>query len=100
VVVTGSQPNHLSCAEARAWMRSQLASLRALPGVESVELTAAESSSRYPRPWAWLCELHLVDGADAQACAEHPACTEWLMDLRLLGMRPELAILDGGERVI
>jgi hypothetical protein len=99
VVITGSQPRHLSAAEAHAWLRSELVSLRALPGVESVVLTRAQNSHRHPVPWAWLCELHLADGADGRACAEHPVCTEWLLDLRLLGMRPALAILEAGERV-
>ena len=100
VVITGVQPQHLSRAEAHAWMRTELARLRAVPGVESVVLSCAQASDRYPRPWAWLCELHLADGADGHACAEHPVCTEWLMDLRLLGMRPALAVLDDGERVL
>jgi hypothetical protein len=94
VVITGNQPQHLSAAEAHAWLRSELMSLRALPGVESVVLTRVALG-----PWAWICELHLSDGAQARACAEHPTCTEWLLDLRLLGMRPALAVLETGERV-
>jgi hypothetical protein len=81
-------------------MRGELEGLRALPGVESIVLTRVRASSRYPRPWAWLCELHLTDDADAHACTEHPVCTEWLMDLRLLGIRPTLAVLEAGERVL
>jgi hypothetical protein len=100
VVIFGSQPQHLSAAESNAWLCSELGTLRGLPGVESVVLTRVQDSPRYSRPWAWLCELHLADGADPQACAEHPLCRDWLMDLRLLGMRPALAILGAGERVI
>jgi hypothetical protein len=100
VLITGSQPQHLSAAQAHAWLRSELGALRVLPGVESVVLTRIRATGRHPSPWAWLCEVHLADGADGQACAEHPVCTEWLMDLRLLGMRPALAVLDAGERVI
>jgi hypothetical protein len=99
VVITGGQPQHLSSAEALGWLRSELAGLRALPGVESVVLTHARDCGRHPRPWAWLCELHVAADADAYACAEHPLCTEWMMDLRLLGMRPALAVLEAGERV-
>jgi hypothetical protein len=95
VVITGNQPQHLSVAEAYAWLRSELAALRTLPGVESVVLTRASAG-----PWAWICELHLGEGAQARACADHPTCTEWLLDLRLLGMRPALAILESGERVV
>ena len=100
VLITGNQPQHLSAAEAHAWLRSEIGGLRALPGVESIVLSRVQDAPRHARPWAWLCELHLADGADAQACVEHPVCREWLLDLRLLGMRPALAVLDSGERVI
>jgi hypothetical protein len=99
VVITGSQPRHLSAAEAHVWLRSELAGLRSLPGVESIVLTRARNSNRHPLPWAWLCELHLADGADGHACAEHPVCADWLLDLRLLGMRPAIAVLEAGEQV-
>ena len=100
VLITGGRPQHLSCTEAHAWMVAQLAGLRELPGVESIVLTRVQESTSHTRPWAWVCELHLADGADARACAEHPVCTEWLMDLRLLGLSPSVAVLDAGERVI
>ena len=99
VVITGVRPQHLSRAEARVWMHSELAKFAALPGVESVFLSCAQASDRHPRQWAWLCELQLAEGVDGHACADHPLCTEWLMDLRLLGMRPALAVLDDGEQV-
>jgi hypothetical protein len=94
VVITGNRPQHLSAVEAHAWLRSQLAGLRKLPGVESVVLTRVTAG-----PWAWICELHLGDGADGRACANHPTCTEWVLDLRLVGMRPAVAILERGEQV-
>jgi hypothetical protein len=97
VIITGDQPQHLSREESEAWLRSQLLNLRTLPGVESIVLTEVSSSRQYPRACAWVCELHVTD---AQACAAHPLCTEWLMDLRLLGMSPRLAILEHGERVV
>jgi hypothetical protein len=100
VIITGGQPQHISSAEAHTWMRVQLAGLREVPGVESVVLTRVQASASHPRPWAWLCELHVAAGVDARSCAEHPVCTEWLMDLRLLGLRPTLAVLDAGEQVI
>jgi hypothetical protein len=100
VVITGGQPHHLSSAEADNWMRAQLVSLSQVPGVESIVLTRTQALDSHPRPWAWLCELHLADGADPRACAEHPTCAEWLMDLRLLGLRPTLVVLGPGERVV
>ena len=72
--------------------------LRELPGVKSVVLTRVERSRR-PQPWDWVCELHLVAGADAEGCVENGAWTEWMMDLRLLGMRPVFAVLGSGQEV-
>jgi hypothetical protein len=100
VVITGIRPQHLSKAEAHAWLRSEVGALRALPGVESVVLTRVKSSVSGSSPWTWLCELHLADGADATACVEHALCRDWILDLRLLGMRPALAVLESGERVV
>src|SRR6187402_2315495 len=85
VLITGNQPQHLSAAQAHAWLRSEIGGLRALPGVESIVLSRVQNAPRHARPWAWLCELQLADGADAQACVEHPVCRDWLLDLRLLG---------------
>jgi hypothetical protein len=100
VVITGSQPQHLSPAEAHAWLRAEVEGLHALPGVEFVVLTPVSGSARHPRPWAWMCELHLAADVDAAGCVEHPVCSEWVMDLRLLGMRPAVAVLGTGERVV
>jgi hypothetical protein len=100
IVITGNQPQHLSAADACAWLRSESQALRALPGVDRVVLTQVSGSSWHPRPWAWVCEVHFAQDADALAGVEHPVCIEWLMDLRLLGMRPTAAVLDNGERVL
>jgi hypothetical protein len=100
VLITGAQPQHLSPSEAQSWLRAEIAALHALPGVQLVVLTPVTGSPRHPRPWAWVCELHLAADADGSACVEHPVCSEWLMDLRLLGMRPAVAVLGQGERVV
>jgi hypothetical protein len=100
LLIACSRPQHLSASEADAWFRTELTPLRRLPGVESVVVTRVMAAARHPRPCDWLCEVHLEARADWRACAEHPWCTEWLMDLRLLGMRPTLAVLDGGEEVV
>lgn len=93
VVISGAQRSHLSTAEAQTWLRAESARLTSVPGIEAIVLTRAQGAC------AWLCELHLADGADGHSCAEHPVCTEWLMDLRLLGMRPALAVLGNSEQV-
>jgi hypothetical protein len=100
VLITGGHPHHLSPSEAQSWLRTEIEALHALPGVQHVVLTPVAGSPRCPRPWAWVCELHLAAGADGATCVEHPVCAEWLMDLRLLGMRPAVAVLGPGERVV
>jgi hypothetical protein len=99
VLIAGWRPQHLSASEADAWFAAQLRPLRTLPGVERVTMTRVSGTDRHPRPFDWVCELQLADGADAAACAEHPVCEDWVRDLRLLGMRPALAVLDGGREV-
>ena len=94
-----NRPLRLSEADAEAWLRSELRRLRELPDVESVVLTRVERSRR-PQSWDWVCELHLVAGADADGCVEAGALTEWMMDLRLLGMRPVCAVLGAGQEVL
>jgi hypothetical protein len=100
VLITGGQPQHLSQSEAESWLRGELEALQALPGVQHVILSRVSGSPDHPCPWAWVCELHLAADADGATCVEHPVCSEWLMDLRLLGMRPAVAVLGPGERVV
>jgi hypothetical protein len=97
VLMTWNRPYHLSVAEGEAWARTEVERLSALPGVEAVTLTRAGAAGFHARPGDWICELHLRPDADGAACVGHPACAEWLLDLRLLGMRPAVAILDGTQ---
>src|SRR5690242_16682369 len=93
-----NRPSRLSEEEAEAWLHRELRRLRELPDVESIVLTRVERSRR-PQAWDWVCELHLVAGADAGGCVEDGAWTEWMLDLRLLGMRPVFAVLGSGQEV-
>ena len=94
VVITGEQPQHLSYAEAHAWIREELAGLRSLPGVTSVVL-AGSSRSRVTPVRGPGCASCTSPTARTGTCAAHPVCAERIMDLRLLGMRP--ALLFVGE---
>ncbi len=94
-----NRPLRLSEADAEAWLRTELRRLRELPDVESVVLTRVEPSHR-SQSWDWVCELHLAPGADAHGCVEAGALTEWMLDLRLLGMRPVCALLGAGHEVL
>jgi hypothetical protein len=98
LVLVWSRPYHLSAEEAERWVRAEATPLLALDAVERAELTRLSAASeRHAKPWDWLLELHLVEGADARACADAAALTEWLGDLRLLGMRPHVVLAGDGS---
>ncbi len=97
--MTWDHPHHLSVSEVEAWLVSEARRLPALPGVQRVTLTRVSATERHGRPWDWVCELHLRDGAGARECVDDVAFAEWLRDLRLLGMRPKVAVLEATEVV-
>src|SRR4051794_28737035 len=97
--MTWDRPHHLSDAEARDWVRSAVRRLATIPGVQSVMLSRSGVSLRYRPPHDWICELHLSDDASGDALLADPVCAEWLRDLRALGMRPEVAVLEATEAV-
>jgi hypothetical protein len=93
IVLTWDRPLHLDREEADRWLREQLRGLLAVPDVQRVELVPLISPlPAHPRPCEWLCLLHLAEGADVRACLAAAPCAEWLRDLRLLGMRPAVAV--------
>jgi hypothetical protein len=95
LVVLWTRPYHLSAEEADAWTRREAAHLLALPGAARAELTRLDSASaQHGGDWDWMLELHLREGADAHACAEDPVFEDWLLDLRLLGMRPTAVLVE------
>jgi hypothetical protein len=92
-----SRPLHLSEEEAETWAREEVGRLLAIEGVRCGELTRLrDGSSEYGRDRDWMLELHLTAGTDAQQCVDHGACSEWLGDLRLLGMRPSVLLAEEG----
>jgi hypothetical protein len=95
LLIFWTQPQHLSAAEADAWVRGELRKVTGLAGVERAELTRLRSrSERFAAPHDWMLELHLAPGAAAADYVEAQPCAEWLGDLRLLGMRPVVVVAD------
>jgi hypothetical protein len=95
IVILWIRPYHLSPDEADVWAQRESARMLALEGVERGELARLHShSARLVGEWDWMLELHLREGVDGHACAEQPALADWLLDLRLLGMRPTIVISD------
>jgi hypothetical protein len=96
LVILWTRPYHLSAEEADAWTCRETARLLEFDGVARAELSRLQSAPvGHPRPWDWMLELHLHDGVDGHACVDEPVCAEWLGDLRLLGMRPAVVLVEG-----
>jgi hypothetical protein len=96
LLVFWTRPAHLSVEEAETWIRAELSVLAAIDVIGRAELSRLESASvRLPRPCDWMLELHLVPGADRDACLAARPFREWLADLRLLGMHPSAVLADG-----
>ena len=98
-LMTWDRPHHLSDAEAQDWVRTAVRRLATIPNVRSVTLSRSAVSRRYRPSHDWICELHLSDDASADALLADPVCAEWLRDLRALGMRPGVAVLEATETV-
>jgi hypothetical protein len=95
------RPALLSEEEAAAWVRDQAAPLATLPQVHRVELTRLRSPALVGgADCEWLIEMQCQGEEDAARAARAPACRALVGDLRLLGMRPRLAVADGSEPVI
>ena len=83
----------ISAEEDARWVREEAEKLRDCDGVLGLALQQVESATvRHVRQWDWCLELHVANGA-SNAVVRHPACAEFLADLRLLGTRPAVLVL-------
>ena len=93
VLVLWSRPDHLSAEEAERWARAELRAVVASDGVRSAKLKRLDPASpRYGGGLHWLLELEVA--GPARECVENGRFAEWLGDMRLLGMRPEVVVAD------
>jgi hypothetical protein len=98
IVLVGA-PQHLRAEEAEAWLQKEAAALGTAEGVRRAVISPLASPSvRWPNQWGWLIEVDCdgPDGADRATCDD--GWTALLGDLRLLGMRPTVAVVgDASE---
>ena len=95
LIVACERPDHLAEDEARAWLLREAGSLARSSGVERVELSALESArGEWDVGWDWLIEVQLADQTDGRTFVRQAAWVDLLGDLRLLGMRPTVAVVD------
>jgi hypothetical protein len=99
LLVLVNSPYHLRAEKAEPWLRGEAAALATVAGVRRAVLSPLGSPSVRPDDrWGWLLELD-CDGAEgASRVVRDGAWTSLLGDLRLLGMRPLVAVVgDGSE---
>ncbi|HEX2413845.1 MAG TPA: hypothetical protein VHJ37_01385 [Thermoleophilaceae bacterium] len=100
LMVLVSPPHHLGLEEAEHWLREELAPVTAGAGVRSAALSRlAAASRRWSQEWGWLIELEFEDAQAAREAVAEDACRMLLGDLRLVGMRPTVALVDGAEQL-
>lgn len=101
LIVMCERPMHLAEDEAVAWLQREAGEISADDGVDSVELTVLESAPlRWGRVWDWLIEIEIAGETDRDALAKGSRCATLLADLRLLGMRPAVAVVDPAKKQI
>ncbi len=98
LLVLVSPPHHLQLDEAEEWLRQEIAPVTSGAGLRSAALSRlATASRRWPQEWGWLIELEFEDAQAAREAVAGEACTMLLGDLRLLGMRPTVALVDSAH---
>jgi hypothetical protein len=99
LILLCERPRHLARDEAVAWFTRATGQLAASPGVRELLLTELESASlRWTRTADWMVEAELERDVDPRRLVDTEPWRDLLADLRLLGMRPSVAVADP-ERV-
>ena len=92
LLIVWSRPHHLTAEEASQWVRGEIGALLGDAGTRSGELRRLERASpRHGCDWHWLLDLDVA--APASEFVDEGVCAEWLGDLRLLGMRPQVMVV-------
>ena len=95
LVLLAESPPHLDGDQTEAWLRKELDALVGKPGVLRISLSRLESVSlRFARSWDWLIEMECAAAEDAVRATTNSAFRDLYGDLRLIGMRPALALAN------
>jgi hypothetical protein len=91
------QPRHVSIDEAEAWLERELEPLHG-DGIGRVRLRRLrEPSIRFAQSWAFMVEIDCRDVSAARELVQEGPGLYLLGDLRLLGLRPSLALVEDGD---
>lgn len=98
LMVLISPPRQLGVDEAEDWLRRELTTVIGVVSVRSAALSRlASASPEWSADWGWLVELDFETAELARAAVGEHAWSMLLGDLRLLGMRPSVALVDGAN---
>jgi hypothetical protein len=94
LVVFVDSPYHLTPAEAEDWLRDEAVALATVDGVRRGVLSRlASPSEQWSDHWGWMIELECEDPDGSQRAVRDQAWKLVLGDLRMLGMRPSVALV-------
>jgi hypothetical protein len=94
LIVLVNSPYHVGPDEAAEWLRGEASALVAVEGVKRAVLSPLASPvGRLCRPSGWLIELECEAPDGADRAVKDDAWKLLLGDLRLLGMRPSVAVV-------
>ena len=93
IVLVGAPP-HLRAEEAEGWLHKEAAALGRADGVRRAVISPLASPSlRWSSQWGWLIELDCDNPGGVERATCDQAWKDLLGDLRLLGMRPAVAVV-------
>jgi hypothetical protein len=91
------RPRHVRVDEAEAWLESELAALEGT-GVDRIQLKRILGASlRFSDTWSWMVQIDCRDVEAARDTIRNGPGLLLLADLRLLGMRPSVALVEDGS---
>jgi hypothetical protein len=100
LLVLCRRPYHVDRAEGEAWLRRELEAVLRRDRLHGARLTGLENAGEWStRNWDWLIELHVDDRSPPGSLSDRGACGELLADMRLLGMRPTVALAPSREAI-
>ncbi len=100
ILLCGGRPRHLGDAEGLGWLAGEAVRLAGIQGIRQLSLTPLDSPSlRQARPCDWLIEPEVDAQLDAADIVSTPVFSGLLADLRLLGMRPAVAMADAPREI-
>ena len=92
-MILWTRPDHLTCEEANAWVHAEVTGL----GLADARIAEVHSAAfEHPASWHWMLELEVGDAASGAQSLRRGPVADWLRDLRLLGMRPTVMLVENG----